>query len=363
MEAQSELLARNKDLFQDKCLLACGYLVDNYLLDLATLTKQMIIWCTDYKQFVSCATSLGLNVQQVSLGCILLTDNQQIVLLFAEKLHYLPATLLASVDLVLLQIAKAKEENRWYLTNCLSLLPKDSVPILVVGGNNAGIRGTQTMLKEYGNVRKIDNARKCVLLSLVATKNVTCAQQFTTYEAVVNDCTFTVASMPGVFSATGLDLGTCEMLKYFQQHSCFTKGAKVLDVGCGSGVIGAFLHKLDPTLELSACDISAFALACTQETARLNHMPLQVFASDMLAKAKQYDYIVTNPPFHDGIIQTTVATEQLIAEVKLHLTVHGELYLVANAFLPYADALEHNFQQSEVVVKTNKFKLYHTLNC
>ena len=49
---------------------------------------------------------------------------------------------------------------------------------------------------------------------------------------------------------------------------------------------------------------------------------------------------------------------QLIKQAKWHLKTGGELRIVANAFLPYADWLDQYFGGHEVLAKNNKFKVY-----
>ncbi|SSY93612.1 Ribosomal RNA small subunit methyltransferase C [Aggregatibacter aphrophilus] len=72
----------------------------------------------------------------------------------------------------------------------------------------------------------------------------------------------------------------------------------------------------------------------------------------------KFDLIISNPPFHDGIDTAYTAVNELIKQAKWHLKTGGELRIVANAFLPYADWLDQHFGDHEVLAKNNKFKVY-----
>ena len=45
-----------------------------------------------------------------------------------------------------------------------------------------------------------------------------------------------------------------------------TLSGKVLDFGCGAGVIGSVMALLNPDIELEMCDISALAVASSKAT-------------------------------------------------------------------------------------------------
>ena len=61
----------------------------------------------------------------------------------------------------------------------------------------------------------------------------------TGYEAEVNGVRLFVCSSPALFSPRGLDRGTALMLA----HADIRPGMKLLDLGCGTGVVGAYAAK------------------------------------------------------------------------------------------------------------------------
>ncbi len=94
---------------------------------------------------------------------------------------------------------------------------------------------------------------------------------------------------------------------------------KVLDLCCGSGIIGISLYKMmeeeKKSIKLTSVDLSQKALELTDENAKLNGVKLELLESDLFTnkKIKKYNLIVSNPPY---IKSADIATLQV--EVREH---------------------------------------------
>ncbi|MDD6920317.1 MAG: peptide chain release factor N(5)-glutamine methyltransferase [Eubacteriales bacterium] len=80
------------------------------------------------------------------------------------------------------------------------------------------------------------------------------------------------------------------------------KKASVLDLCCGSGIIGISIAKLTPAekklKKVTSCDKSKDAIALTVENAKLNDVKLEIKESDLFsAIKKKFDLIISNPPY------------------------------------------------------------------
>ncbi|MDD6879572.1 MAG: peptide chain release factor N(5)-glutamine methyltransferase [bacterium] len=84
--------------------------------------------------------------------------------------------------------------------------------------------------------------------------------------------------------------------KYIKKY--FSGQAKLIDLGCGSGVIGITLSKLFPYLDVTCLDISDDALKVTQINASNLNANIKITKGDMLKGVNEkYDIIVSNPPY------------------------------------------------------------------
>ena len=76
-------------------------------------------------------------------------------------------------------------------------------------------------------------------------------------------------------------------------------GARVLDIGTGSGAIAVSLAKLGRQAQVTAVDVSDRALEIARQNAKRNGAAIEFVKSDCFSalKGRKYDMIVSNPPY------------------------------------------------------------------
>jgi len=100
-----------------------------------------------------------------------------------------------------------------------------------------------------------------------------------------------------VFSPQNIDIGTMAMLSQVE----FSEGDKVLDVGCGYGIVGVLAAKLVGDSNVTMCDISSDAITLTKKNIELNDVKnIKVIQCNALEKVEDTDFtiILSNPPYH-----------------------------------------------------------------
>ncbi|ECG8513294.1 16S rRNA (guanine(1207)-N(2))-methyltransferase RsmC [Salmonella enterica subsp. salamae] len=261
----------------------------------------------------------------------------------------------ADCDTLIYYWPKNKPEAQFQLMNILSLMPV-GCDIFVVGENRSGVRSAEQMLADYAPLNKVDSARRCGLYHGRLEKQPRFSLESWWAEYSIDG--LTIKTLPGVFSRDGLDIGSQLLLSTLTPH---TKG-KVLDVGCGAGVLSAALASHSPKVRLTLCDVSAPAVEASHATLAANGFEGEVFASNVFSEVKgRFDMIISNPPFHDGMQTSLDAAQTLIRGAVRHLNSGGELRIVANAFLPYPKILDETFGFHDVIAQTGRFKVYRTV--
>lgn len=102
---------------------------------------------------------------------------------------------------------------------------------------------------------------------------------------------------PSNFSPNSIDIGTLAMLSEVE----FSPDDKILDMGCGYGVVGILAAKLIGQGNVTMCDISESAVRQAKINAVLNGVPdIDIKISDGFSEIADNDFtlILSNPPYH-----------------------------------------------------------------
>ena len=80
------------------------------------------------------------------------------------------------------------------------------------------------------------------------------------------------------------------------------KPNKILDIGTGTGCLALALKSNFPDAQVTACDINNLALLLAKENADINNLNINLVNSDVFENihGKQFDLIVSNPPYIDN---------------------------------------------------------------
>jgi len=125
-----------------------------------------------------------------------------------------------------------------------------------------------------------------------------------TIEARFHGIDFVFTSDSAVFSKKQIDFGTKLLLDtaILDLHTRCIKKGRLLDMGCGYGVIGITMKRVFPAMDVVLADINQRALTLAQENAKSNHSPfVTILPSDGWEKIEgSFDVVMTNPPVRAG---------------------------------------------------------------
>jgi 16S rRNA (guanine1207-N2)-methyltransferase len=165
-----------------------------------------------------------------------------------------------------------------------------------------------------------------------------------------------VHTLPGIFAFDRLDPGTYLLLTSLE----VIPGERVLDLGCGYGVIGLIAAR-SGAAQVDLIDTNLLAVAATAENLSLHDITnARAFPSDVLSavRGEHYHLIATNPPFHTGKPVDYQIAKAFIQQSWQALEKSGRFLLVANRFIPYDRLMEQIFNEVRCVAQTGQ---YHVL--
>ncbi len=157
-------------------------------------------------------------------------------------------------------------------------------------------------------------------------------------ETIIKGVALSLESDPRLFSPQAIDKGTLAMLSKTE----FLETDKVLDLGCGCGVVGILAAKILSPDQVLLSDIDSLAVAVATRNAERNGIDkLNVVQSDVLSNISQKDFtlILNNPPYH-----TDFSVARRIIEGSFrHLVLGGRLLMVTKRLDWYRNKLRSIF--------------------
>ena len=163
-------------------------------------------------------------------------------------------------------------------------------------------------------------------------------------------------SQPGVFSWDRTDPGTALLLSMLPAFA--GRGA---DLGCGVGIIAGAVLKSANVTQVSLVDTDRRAIAAARRN--IGDPRATFHWADVRAAAdlKDLDFVVMNPPFHDGGREDKALGQAFVQQSQRVLRGGGTAWLVANRHLPYEALLSTAFARVELRAECGGFKVYEAI--
>ena len=256
---------------------------------------------------------------------------------------------------LLINLPKAKSQVVMLLT-WLKQPTLNFQQIYLIGENSLGAKSFAKLANKHGiKAICLENACRCRLFELIIEKNSPQPFEIDSFFDSYQSSAGEIYNLPGVFSHNRIDKGSQILIDYLKSNNSEITGS-VLDFGCGSGIIS--LH-LTHSQQITAIDCDVFAIYSFNKTLsklKLNH--ITPIIGDGIAQIEQkFDWILSNPPFHQGKQTDYTITARFFAESVKKLNRDGKLLLIVNDFLDYESQLRQLFNHVECLQRQAGFKL------
>ena len=143
------------------------------------------------------------------------------------------------------------------------------------------------------------------------------------FQVNVDDVEMDFVTETEVFSPHGADRGTLAMLSVVKLE----KQDRLLDLGCGYGLVGVWAAKQIGAERVAMCDISGTAVRVAKKNCERNGVDVAVYQSDGLKELPQelrFTKILSNPPYHEDFS----VPKGFIELGYKRLSLGGEMYMV-----------------------------------
>ena len=170
----------------------------------------------------------------------------------------------------------------------------------------------------------------------------------------INGKEFYFYTASGIFSKDKVDKGTLILA----ENIVIDKNAKILDIGCGIGILGIAAAKLFDA-DVTMSDINKRAVMLAKKNIKLNNVNADICQGSLYEKIKgnDFDAILSNPPQTAG----KELCFRLIEDSKIHLKKGGSLQLVARhnkGGASLGKKMEQVFGNVKVIVKKSGYWVY-----
>lgn len=158
------------------------------------------------------------------------------------------------------------------------------------------------------------------------------------FEEEIKGINLTLQTNERVFSPTAIDKGTRAMLSFVS----FSPEDKVLDLGCGCGIVGILAAKQIGAGNVVLCDVSENAVELSRQNAKTNGVEdLIVRQSDGFKEIPEngFTLILSNPPYHTDF----AVAKHFIEDGFQKLSVGGKMVMVTKRLDWYRNKLSSVF--------------------
>lgn len=249
----------------------------------------------------------------------------------------------------LILIGKHRGENEAMIARASNMVSAGA-PILIAGDKTSGVAPLRKRIAAFAD---IDGSLAKYHATVFWLRN---SADFASHFSAAKTSPQGYQTSAGMFSAEKIDKGSALLAEHLDEN---IRG-DIADFGAGWGYLSAeLLNRFSPrTVHLYEAHCSSLE-AAKENLSDYDKRQISYYWHDLTREAvdKKFDWIIMNPPFHEGRKTEPQLGVQFIEVAARSLKPKGGLLMVANVTLPYEKTLQQNFSKVNQLARRDGFKL------
>lgn len=282
------------------------------------------------------------------------------------------------LDCILFRISKERSTSHHVLNWAKKLLPAGG-ELIIAGKKNEGVKSYYSnAVKILGFSGKIEKHKDNYVAYLRAptseSQKALNDKDYASSQETVTIDNFTCQSKPGIYGWNKIDQGSQLLAEHFslslaKNRKQNANTTRLLDIGCGYGYLSITAAQAN-IKHIVATDNNAAAISLCQTN--LTQLQAQMHAQDHNSEPfefeviaddcgqgidQKFNWILCNPPFHQGFDISNALTEKFVINAKHLLSRSGIALFVVNSFIPIEKVAQEHFAQVTMLENTGQFKI------
>ena len=174
---------------------------------------------------------------------------------------------------------------------------------------------------------------------------------------------YRIGNHASLFSRDRLDKGSRFLIENMATGEAYKK---IVDLGCGNGVLGIIAAAVNPDASVVFADESHMAVASAKDNflaAFGKQRSAEFFTGDCLQdmQDESVDLVLNNPPFHQQHSNSDAIAWNMFKDARRVLRSGGELRVVGNRHLGYHGKLKKIFGNCETLAANKKYVILQAI--
>lgn len=264
----------------------------------------------------------------------------------------------SSCDSALVRLPRQREEGFYVMAQALAALKPGGL-FMVAAANDAGGKRIEDDMRPW--VRGLQSAAKykCRVVWFYKSGEAVPEDWIRAGDMQTHPATG-YWTQPGLFSWDRIDPASAMLM----EHIPIDLKGSVADPGCGYGALSDYVLKHCPSvIKIDCYDADARAVKACRRNIEKRHPGRDAsfhwvdFAS--AGALDLVDHVIMNPPFHKDKAASVSLGQSFIAQAARMIRPGGDLYMVANAHLPYEAILRSLLSSVETLKEHQGFKIFY----